>query len=321
MADISITATAADPDAALVLFDRIEVHRSESGVGGPYIEITAPASAPALLTGTVGGPLQFVNVLGLDLDLELNEAVVPTINFTVAAPATIAQVAAFISSLSIAGLVAGLDLDGKLALSTSLTGTGATLKTPSGTALTELGFAVDQFDNGENPRIILASGVFSYPFTDQSGDETNFYKTRFVSSVSGATSDFSDPQQGTTGTIISAANLVTAKVVLVNVDGSADEGVEVILQELKTPLSIEGATAIGRRKILTTDALGRAETLLIRGSLIEFAIAGTSIARRITVPDATAAPTEFDLLDATLETEDTFGIFTANLPAAVRRTI
>ena len=319
MAIISVTATVSDPDAALTLFDRIQVHRSESGSGGPYIEITAPSAQPAQIVGALGtGPGIFVNVLGLDLQLQIDGGLVQTIDFSaLAPPSTMGQVAAFINGV-LTGATAGIDGDGELTITTALTGTGATIKVVGGNAVPALGLQVDQFDNGESPRIIIVSGVFKYPFVDQSGDENNFYKTRFVSSISGALSDFSDPIQGTTGTIISAANLITAKVVLANMDGTPNEGQYVFLRELKTPLTIEGATAIGTKKTLVTDPLGRAETDLIRGSIVEFSIPGTQIARRITVP---TVGTEFDLLDPVIATEDTFDIFVSQLPQAPRSTL
>jgi len=50
---VSFTIEVSDPDAIMALYDQIQVHRSVSGIGGPYVEITkaAPLTRLVLVTG------------------------------------------------------------------------------------------------------------------------------------------------------------------------------------------------------------------------------------------------------------------------------
>ena len=67
-----------------------------------------------------------------------------------------------------------------------------------------------------------------------------------------------------------------------------------------------------------TDVSGQAQVTLVMGSVIDVVLEGTSIIRRIQVPNSGST---FDLLDPSLQTDDPFGIQTPDLPAAVRSTL
>jgi len=67
---------------------------------------------------------------------------------------------------------------------------------------------------------------------------------------------------------------------------------------------------------MLTDAVGHAETYLVRGSQVSVAIAGTNIVRDVEVP---TVGTSFDLGAALATADDVFQIHTPDIPAAVRR--
>jgi hypothetical protein len=83
-----------------------------------------------------------------------------------------------------------------------------------------------------------------------------------------------------------------------------------------SPLSVDGYFIAGANRRIETDGTGYAESTFIKGSTVDVILEGTSVIRRILVPDT---GTEFDLMDASLVQDDPFNIQVPDLPAAVRR--
>lgn len=294
------------------LFDKIQVERSESGVGGPYTEITAAADAAATLLGTQTAPF---TLNGKTLLLKVDGGSEQTITFVSADPINVDDTVDFIND-NVTGAVASEEV-GAVRLTSSTLGTSSLLEITGGTALADLGLSVG-LDNGEDARITLQAGVTEYEYDDQSGDPDNYYRTRFYNSSTAAVSSYSDPVLGELGTIISVSSLILAKVDLANLDGTPIDDRRVSFYNTYTPsgLIVEDIGVVGRTIDIFTNQAGHAETMLIKGSIVNVSISGTAIMRKITIP---TTGTEFNVLDEIAAADDIFQIQVPDIPAAVRR--
>ena len=298
----------------LSLFDAIQVHRSE--LGTPYTDaksITDVTAQPPVLVGTEEGP--FASLQGKTLKLKVDGGSEQMVTFTAADSISLSNVIVEFNS-SITDATASDDGSGKLQIDGNNVGTVATLEITGGTALTILGFTTGDKDNGEDTHITLLAGVDSYQYDDQSGEASYWYRTRFINTISGNVSSWSEWIQGSTGGVISASLLTIGKIKLADIDGTAMVGAKVTLVNTWSPLSADGFFVSGRAKQIVTDGSGQAEITLIKDSIIDVIIEGTSFIRRIQVP---TTGTEFDLMDANLVLDDPFQIQVPDLPAAVRR--
>lgn len=298
----------------LTLFDVIQVQRSEAG--SPFTDakyITDITAQPPVLVGTEEG--SFASLQGKSLKLKVDGGVEQTVTFTAADPVSLHNVIAEFNS-SVTEATASDDGSGKLQIDGDNLGTAGILEITGGTGLTILGFTVGQKDNGEDTHIVLLAGVDSYEYDDQSGAASFWYRTRFLNTISGNVGSWSDWTQGSTGAVISPSLLIIGKIKLAGIDGTAMVGEKVTLVNTFSPLSAGGFFLSGRSKQIETDGSGQAETTLVKNSIIDVIIEGTSFIRRIQVP---STGTEFDLMDADLVLDDPFQIQVPDLPAAVRR--
>lgn len=314
MAVIKIKIFVPEISNVLTLFDVIQVQRSE--VGTPYTDaksITDITAQPPVLVGTEEGP--FASLQGKTLKLKVDGGLEQTVTFTAADPISLNNVIAEFNS-TIPDATASDDGGGKLQIDGDNVGTDGTLEITGGTALAILGFTTGQKDNGEDTHIALLPAVDSYQYDDQSGEASYWYRTRFLNTASGNVSSWSDWTQGSTGAVINASLLIIGKIKLAGIDGTAMVSAKVTLVNTFSPLTADGFFISGRAKQIVTDGSGQAETTLIKDSIIDVIIEGTSFIRRIQVPNT---GTEFDLMDATLVLDDPFQIQVPDLPAAVRR--
>lgn len=298
----------------LTLFDKIQVQRSEAGT--PYSDaksITANTVAAPTLVSTNEGP--FSSLQGTNLKIVVDGGSEQEVTFTAANPISLANVIAEFNT-DITGATASDNGEGKLQIDGNQTGTVGTIELTGGTALAILGFTTGDKDNGEDLHISLLTGVDSYEYDDQSGAASYWYRTRFYNQTSGNFSSWSDWTQGSTGSVISASLLIVGKIKLAEIDGTSLVGQDVTLVNVFNPLSADGYFLAGRSKTITTDGSGYAEITLIRGSVLDLILEGTSMIRRIQVP---STGTEFDLMDENLVQDDPFQIQVPDLPAAVRR--
>lgn len=302
------------PEIANVLtqFDSIQVQRSEGGT--PYADaehITADSPVAPVLTGTVEGPF---TVQGKDLKLKVNGGAEQSVTFTAVDPVSVSNVISEISG-AITGLTASSD-GGKLQLTGNSTGTAGTLEITGGTAVTDLGFTVGDRDNGEDQHIILQAGVDEYQYDDGSGSASYWYRTRFYNTIAATYSSWSDWVQGTTGSAIDASLLIVGKIKLADIDGTVMVGKKITISNVWSPLTADGYFISGKVRQIETDGTGSAELTLIKGSRVDVIIDGTSLVRRILVPDT---GTEFDLMEPSLVLDDPFQIHEPDLPSAIRR--
>lgn len=316
MATIKIKIYVAELANVMSLYDAIEVQRSTTAPPTTTeVDLTELTAQPAALTGTEEGPF-IVN--GKTFTFKVNGTSV-TVTFTSPDPVAIPDVVNEIAdALTLAGLDATPSDDGtgQLKLETDNDGTEYTLEIVSGTALTELGFTVGDKDNGEAEHVALQAGVEEYEFDDGSGLSSYYYRTRYLHTVNGIYSDWSDWVQGDTGAVIDASNLIVGTVLLAGLDGVALAERKITIVNVFDEVKADDYGIFGESITIETDGAGYAETTLVKGSLVDVIFVGTSIVRRIRVPDTGST---FDLLDDSLVVGGQLEIKQPDLPYAPRR--
>lgn len=291
------------------LFDKIQVWRSETGIDGSYFEITGGSEAGATLVGLATGPF---TLNGLDIKYKLDGGDEQTYTFVSSDPIGIDDVVDQLNT-ELSGLTASEDV-GALRLTSDTLGTASILEVTDGTALTELGLAVDK-DYGTDERITLQGGTTEYEYDDQSGDPDNYYKVRYYDSGTGGLSSFGDPVKGDIGSIVSPTDLVKGYGTLAKLDGKPEvERLVVFYNVYMPPLTVGDIGIVGREISVETDQAGYFEVMLVKGATVDVTISGTSVIRQIVVPDA-----DFNVLSAVAAVDDNFQIQTPDIPAAVRR--
>jgi hypothetical protein len=316
MSTIKLKIYVAELVNVMSLFDVIQVQRSTTAPPSPTpVDLTADSAAPAVLIGTLEGPYE---INGTTFVLKVNGAEI-TVTFTspnpVALPDVIDEFNTAFTNASLAA-TASDDGDGKLKLETDDNGTQYTLEIISGSALSDLGFTAGDKDNGEAQNILLVSGTTEYEFDDGSGLASYYYRTRFYNTSDDTFSGWSDWILGETAAAVDSAELIVGKVRLAGLDGTALASKKITIVNVFEPKVVDGYGIFGKSIDLETDGVGMAETTLVKGSLIDVIFSGTSIIRRIRVPDT---GTEFDLLDDSLVIDDAFEIMRPDLPYAPRR--
>ena len=316
MAIIRIQVYVADVPGTMRLFDHIEVQRSIQGPPSflDAVSITAPSAVASTITGTTQQP--YVGLYGTFLKLMINQGTEVTVPFTDPDPVSIQSVIKAITA-AVPGLVSA-DVENYLQLTTVKKGTSSAIQITNGTANSVLGFTVGQSDTGEDEHIQLMRKVAVYSYSDQGGTPTSYYRTRFVNKVSGNVSTWSDWVVGASTFAVSEDHIITGTVKMANIDGTPLVGAKVTVVNVYSPIVQDGFFIAGRSRTVVTDVSGQAQVTLVMGSVIDVVLEGTSIIRRIQVPNSGST---FDLLDPSLQTDDPFGIQTPDLPAAVRSTL
>lgn len=314
MAVIKLTITVAKLTNVMGMFDVTQVHRSESGEGGPYFEITGPVAAAATLLGSETGNF---TLNGLTLKLKVDEGSEQEHIFITADPINVDDTVDFIND-NFTGVTASEEV-GAVRLTSNTLGTVSTLEITGGTALTELGFTLSQRDTGEDERITLQAGVETYPYDDQSGDPDFYYKVRYYNNTSGQVSDFGPAAKGDVGSVLPPSDLIKAIVRLAGTDGRPVVDRKVVFyNKYIPPLVISDYLIADREVVVVTDQVGYGEVMLVKGAEVVVSIAGTSIVRHIIVPPT---GTEFSVNDAIAAADDLFQIQIPDIPAAIRRTL
>lgn len=298
------------------LYDRIQVWRSpdESGSPTPFTEVTAATATKAILDGTVEGPW---NLNGLTLEITLNSADPQTMVFSGTNPFRLVDVLAAINTL-FAGIAKEVPTDTeRIRLESPLAGTGSNIQV-TGSAVAVLGFSTSKA-RGRGNRIWLTSPTTEYEFKDFDGLDTDWYKTRFYSSVSGAVSEFSEPAQGRVARVLPESALTSCFVYLADAVGRPIVGRRVILVPMSNVLVTSGSNQYGvlssvDRIVAVTDEKGYAETPLPKGQTFKVFFEGTTIHRQFTVP---STGDTLNLLTVLSTSPDPFSIVVSP-PLAVR---
>ncbi len=315
MAVIKLKIFVPDLSNVLTLFDTIRVWRSESGESGPYALITADAAQPASLLGSNPAPF---NINGETISLKVDAGSTQTYTFVSPNPVNLSLAVEELND-HLTGLTALEDPTDGVLLESNTDGTGSLLEIVGGSAIADLGFTAGQEDNGEDAHIILAVGQANYEYDDKSGDVSFFYKTQYYNTLNGSFSSLSDPIQGSVGTIIPSASMITGKIDIAGPDGKPVEGMRVVFYNVYTPpLEVSNIWVLGRTTEVETDQAGHAEIDLVKNMVVDVTFVGTTITRRITVP---STGTDFDIMAAVAAVDDNFQIQVPNIPDAVRRTL
>lgn len=307
----TLTVHVDDLDSVLAIFDQVQVWKSpdESGAPTPYVEITAPSATKATIDGTVQGPW---NLSGKTLNIVLNNSDPQVIVFTGTDPLILTQVIAQINAI-FPGLAKEVPTDtNKLRLESPTTGTASSLLL-SGNATGVLGLSTTKV-NGKGPRINLTNPTTDYEFRDYDGLDTDWYKTRFFSSVTGSVSSFSLPTLGNPLTVLPNGALMRCLAYLSNGAGQPIVGRRIIFVPVTAVLvDVGGGVTYGSlpgfdRMTVVSDEKGYVEILLARGQTFRVFIEGTTVQREFVVP---SSGTDFNLLTVLSTAPDPFSIVQA----------
>jgi hypothetical protein len=300
------------PNAANVLryYDSFEVQKSTAGV--PFSDAASLTGPYALGATIVGTSTAFPHLEGCTLNLDVTGVGVSH-TFVGPGPMTITNVLRELKDLPLVSAIGSL---GHLKLITQAQGGDAHLGILDGSANLELGFTVGQVVYGLDQNVDLLSGVTKYTFVDHTYPSVvGWYRIRYVNSMTEKTDTWQDWFVGPGSTAIDPENLITGNVSLSALDGKVIAGVEVVFVNCFSPSVEDLYFVAGANMIVKTDAVGKASVSLVRGSLVDVVVEGSSVVRRIRVP---VAGDFFNVLDPDIQVGDVFDIKEPDLPAAVR---
>lgn len=315
-----------DPASWQDKFDVLEVWRSRMTEDGPFEELTAQSYMPARVPAAGAdapispetGPL--VNLVGLELDLLVDETKPLAIVFSGVNPITYALAAAQIA-LSSQNLLQSWVANGRLVMETKRAGIGASLRIKGGDAAPLLRLATEEplsVSTGRDIRIPLVPGVERYSFDDPNGHKDYVYKTRFRNRSTGAISELSRPVTRDVG--VDPASVVRGWVRLADVAGRPLGNYRVLVDNQFNGTVADGFMIAGGAQSGLTNNDGYIEFLLVRGLSVTVSIAGTSLFRDITVPTDPAVEA-FNMMDPTLGKDDLFQVQTPALDFMARRSL
>lgn len=312
MASIRVIIAVDDVNDVMESYDQIQVHRSVAGIGGSYVDITATSPTSGTVEGTNDAPF---TLYGETLQVRVDDGATQNITIETADPV---QIDPLVEELTekITGATITNGGTGNLKLTSDTTGTASSIEIVGGTGLTALGLTAAK-TTGADRRLTLQEDYTEFTFVDSGGETSYYYKIRFYNSLTGQTSDFSDPVPGAYESPISS-DLITATIDLVELDGTPLGNTLITISNALDPdaFIVSSHGVFGRRIEFYTDASGHGETDLVMGSVVDVTISGTGITRKITVPSSGST---FDLLTAIAAADDMFQIQTPEFPDAIRR--
>ena len=273
-------------------YDSIEIWRSSTGAGGPYIELTGPLWSPAhLTTGAIKTKLA-----GKQLILDISSQVLD-MTFTGPDLLTPAQVADQIETAGQGLLQAYVNEAGTVTTQTIQVGCAARLVATEGDAAILLGLSLDTPAYGTDARPIITQAV-GYLFDDTWSSKGDFYKTRLHRNADGATSEFSVPFSRNPTRAVEPPQLIRGWVRICDTAGRPVGNKSIMLSGRDTVHTsyVDGLVVDMDDMILVTDEDGYASTTLMRGVRIAVGIAGTSLVRDI-IPPVDPAIDSFNLFD------------------------
>jgi hypothetical protein len=311
---VTLSISVSNIASAMASFNVVKIKRSIAGIGGPYTDITALTPQPAKLLPPLPSPY---NVVSKTLQIIRDSQPQTNILFTGIDPLSAAQLVPQINAA--VGAVIAAEVLGQLELTSTLVGTASKLKIVGGGAAAEFGWVANTKDIGEEAYIGLVAEQTIYSFTDHDGESSYYYKAQFLNTTNNLTSSDSDPFQGDAGTLVSAGNLSTALVNLVDGRGIALQDQEITFYGVNEAFSVEGFKIALTRKPITivTNSGGHAEIPLVKGTRWKVVFEGTSFIREFVVPTTAT----FDLMALLGVAPDPFKITELQFPAAPRRTI
>ncbi len=193
------------PNIASVIatYDVLRLFRSDVSRDGPFTELTGASVGGAVVTGTVAGPFTSLNGKTLILRLRDQSGTRPdfSVTFSDANPISIAQVVTACNAAFGTLVIAANDGSDRLELTTVATGKAVQLAVVGGTALADLGFALNQRAVGSDPFIPLVAGDENYEYYDAFGTDNSWYRWQFYHTGTLASSGVTSAIQANTPTI------------------------------------------------------------------------------------------------------------------------
>lgn len=299
----------------LLTYDRLRWYRSQTGRNGLYEAATSETPTSAVLQGV---PISRV-LTGKSLRLRIHGTT--TLELTLAGPDPVSVSAVADQLTQASPLLTASVLDDALRIETVATGVSASLEVLASDAAPYLGLLVGEGAAGTGADNALVAGLSEYLFSDHQSGLSAWYAVEYRSSTTGVVSLRSAPFPTRALEGVPLSQLVGCFVRLCDLNGQPLAGRRVFIHNVFRPNRVvAGNRAWGvfrQYEELVTDLNGYAETLLVRGAMVDVTIAGTGFTRRITVPQTASL---VDLLDPALNPEDEFGIQSAAIDFAIRTT-
>ncbi len=303
-----------DITSALLTYNRLRWHRSRTGREGLYEPATAAAAAAAVITGTQDDTF-LLN--GLTLRFKVSGTDVVEVLFSDANPVSIAQVVAAIDAET--ALIVPVANDGKLQMSTAVTGSNASIEILDGDANPFLGFVEGDGAVGLDADTVLVGGTHEYFYTDQNSDTSFWYRTEFLHSVTADTTGLGVPFPANAAQHVAKSLTIVGYLRFSDMSGLPIAGRRVTFSNPFIPNTVldqDRRWGIFRHFAqVQTDRNGYAEFRFIRGMTVDVVVDGTGFTRRIQIPSSGDV---VDLFDPTLVIQDEFGIQALNIDFAIR---
>jgi hypothetical protein len=189
------------------------------------------------------------------------------------------------------------------------------LRDPDTDAAPFLGWVVGDGAVGTDGDTVLVAGTHEYFFTDGNSDKDFWYKVHALHDSTGDEAELTPAFPAVEVDSVPKSQTIVAFIRLADMSGCPIEARKVVLHNVFLPDVVSGFGIFRHSTTLTTDRNGYAELRLVRGMVVDFSIDGTGFVRRITIPTTGDI---VDLLDASLVTEDEFGIQEADIDFAIR---
>ncbi len=305
-----------DISNALLTYNRLRWHRSESGQNGLYEARTAAAAEAAVLDSDLAEPHQ---LNGKELKFEVDGTTEVSVVVAAADPVSTSDLITEISNAT--ALVTPSDPgDGTLRLTTASTGSNASIEILDGDGNPFIGWTEGDGALGTDADTVLVSGTHQYFYTDQNSDRDYWYKVEFLHDSTGDTTGLGVAFPANAADAVPVSQTIVGSIRLADLTGNPIEGRKITFFNVGVPnaIAVTGQSTqwgIARQyHQVATDRNGYAEFRFIRGAVVDVNIEG-GFTRRITVPTSGDA---FDLLDTTLVTDDEYGIQEPDIPFAVR---
>lgn len=308
-----------DIAGALVTFNRIQWWRGRSGPDGLFEPITDFAAGAAVLTGADLGPHE---LFGKTFSFLVNDVTQVDVTFATADPVSTAAAAAEIDAAS--GLItAADDGNGRVAITTVGTGTGASIEVLESDGALAMGFQTGDFAIGTGTDSTLVAGTHEYFFTDQNSDADYWYKVKLRHDSTLVESELTTAFPANLSQGVPKSETIVAYMRLVDFTGCPINGRKVTLTNTFLPNLVNTTVANQQAGVFRghvtkeTDSNGYVEFRILKGIEVDVTVEATSFVRRLTIPD-TAGVDLVDLLDPALVTRDEFGIQEQNVDFAIR---
>ena len=288
-------------------FRRISIDRSDDG-GLDFYPVTHEccAVAPQLIGTTIGpwdldGKHLIVDIDGIGWDVE----------FTGSGDWDLARVQSWLEANS--PLRASAGSGGRIVVDIEETGSAHYITPDSCSAGAAFGFTPYKVVYGYDAGLPLYRDTINYTFFDSNGQPGYLYRYRLVTE-SGEFSRWSQVITATHNYEVGDDEICRCWVRLVDQQGQPLADTRVYLGNYWGMAHGTGWDSVSFRQTMTTDADGRAEVHLLRGLVVDVAVEGSAVTRRVQIPDQPEA----NLLDPGLAVyPDEVAVQEYAIPAAV----